>query len=260
MRYLPALAIFLHLIFIATAQADVPGVKLGRSSLLRSFAPGSCSDGTGKTSICTSCSSLSVCFGGNAIVEFACTGTNPFCNPGSVEASCSSAPSPGCAAAGDTAVSIVCPALGVLPDPSNCRVYHVCRTLQQASDVYQCPPGYHFNLTTQWCRSDQTDQCVRINCGTTSGFVYYGTSRQYFAICVVANGVTTPYIMKCPDRATFSATTNSCVYQCPGQGNFANSNDLASYYQCYIVNGNYVVGLQRCPSGTTFKESLQYCS
>ncbi|EAT35166.1 AAEL012644-PA [Aedes aegypti] len=261
MHCLPVLVFICHLLYITQAQIDVPGVRLNRSSLLRTFTPGNCSDGTGKTSICSSCSSQSLCFGGNAIAEVACPGSNPYCNPGNVEASCSNLPAVGCGATGGAQVSsIVCPALGVLPDPANCKVYHVCRNLQQNSDVYQCPPGYHFNLTTKWCRSDQVDQCVRVTCGTTSGFVYYGNSRQYFALCVVANGVTTSYIMKCPDRATFSMTSNSCVYQCAGQGNFENSNDPTSFYQCYVVNGSYVVALQRCPANTTFKESLQYCS
>lgn len=260
---LPFLTVLYCFVIISQAQVDVPGVRLSQRSLLRTFTPGSCSDGTGKTSICTGCTSFSFCLGGNPSPEIACSASNPYCNAGSVEASCSTSPAPGCAPAGGgvtQASAIVCLALGVLPDPTNCGVYHVCRTLQQNSDVYQCPPGYHFNLTTQWCRSDLVDQCVRVNCGTTTGFVYYGNSRQYFALCLVANGVATPYIMKCPNRATFNMNSYSCVYQCPGQGNFVNSNDPSTFYQCYITNGNYVVTLQKCPTDTTFNESLQYCS
>ncbi|XP_065090520.1 uncharacterized protein LOC135711575 [Ochlerotatus camptorhynchus] len=261
MHQLLFVATFLCLLVSSQAQLDVPGVLVSRASLLRTFTAESCSDGTGKISICSNCTSLSFCFGGNPIAEATCAGSNPYCNPGDVAASCLTTPANGCGAPAGTVSAIVCTALGVLPDPNNCKIYHVCRNMQQNSDVYQCPPGYHFNLTSQWCRSDQAEQCVQVTCGTTSGFVYYGTSRQYFVYCSLVNGVPSPAsIFKCPNRATFNLTSISCVYQCPGQGNFENSNDPSSFYQCYIVNGQYVVTLQRCPTGTTFKEALQYCA
>ncbi|EAT35164.1 AAEL012650-PA [Aedes aegypti] len=241
------------------SQDAVLGNKLEQVSLARTFTPGAC--GGGQTSVCTSCTTLSVCISANDVIDVPCNSTtNAYCQPGDVEASCSTEPATGCAAPSDETVAITCSSVGMLPDPSNCNIYHVCRAVQGISDVYQCPAGTRFNLSVLQCRTQSVSPCVTVTCGATSGFVYYGTSRQYYAYCSVANGVTNRYIFKCPNRATFNMATNSCVYVCAGVGNYVNTNDPATYYQCYVANGRYVAALRQCPVGTsTFNQTLQYC-
>ncbi|XP_058831348.1 uncharacterized protein LOC131689957 [Topomyia yanbarensis] len=242
------------------AQQDVPGVKVPNSSLLRSTIPGDCAVNGGI--VCSSCTALSLCINGAPAAEIECSGNFPYCNPTDVpQPSCSATPATGCGTNTSTAPqAITCSSVGILPDPNNCNNYHVCRQGVTTSDVYVCPTGTSFNLATLQCRAQNANNCVRIQCNNTaSGFVYYGTSRQYYAYCAVANGVATPYMLKCPNRATFNMNTFSCTYNCPGQGNFVNSNDPATYYQCYILNGRWVATVVRCPANTTFNQTLTYC-
>ncbi|XP_055533912.1 uncharacterized protein LOC129723610 [Wyeomyia smithii] len=241
------------------AQEDVPGIKVPASALARSTIPGTCA--ANGDVVCTTCNTLSICINGNPTAEVTCGGDFPYCNPGSVQASCSATPAAGCGGSDNGgAAPIVCSSIGVFPDPLICTSYHVCREGQTTSDLYVCPSGTRFNLATSQCRAQTNTNCVTIRCNTTnSGFAYYGTSRQYYAFCSVTNGVATPYILKCPNRATFSMNTLSCVYSCPGQGNFVNTNDPTTYYQCYILNGRWVADLRRCPTGTSFNQTLTYC-
>ncbi|XP_029720871.2 uncharacterized protein LOC115262615 [Aedes albopictus] len=240
------------------SQDAALGTQLQQVSLARTFTPGAC--GGGQLSVCSSCTALSLCISTTVVIDVPCNSTNAYCNPGDVEASCSTVPATGCAPPSDETVAITCSSVGMLPDPSNCNIYHVCRTVQGTSDVYQCPTGTTFNLSVLQCRTQSVSPCVTVTCGATSGFVYYGSSRQYYAYCLVANGVTSRYIFKCPNRATFSMVTNSCVYVCAGVGNFVNTNDPATYYQCYVANGRYVAALRQCPAGTSsFNQTLQYC-
>lgn len=240
------------------SQDALLGTQLQQVSLARTFTPGTC--GGGQNSVCSSCTELSLCISANVVIDVPCNSTNAYCNPGDVEASCSTVPATGCTPPSDETVAITCSSVGMLPDPSNCNIYHVCRAVQGTSDVYQCPAGTTFNLSLLQCRTQNVSPCVTVTCGTASGFVYYGASRQYYAYCLVANGVTSRYIFKCPNRATFSMVTNSCVYVCSGVGNFVNTNDPATYYQCYVANARYVAALRQCPVGTsTFNQTLQYC-
>ncbi|EAT35165.1 AAEL012647-PA [Aedes aegypti] len=247
---------FLENIF---AQDVDLGEKLEDVSLARTFTPGVC--GGGQSSICASCTSLSLCISASIVVDVPCNSTTyPYCIPGEVEARCSTEPTSGCAPASDEIVAITCSSVGVLPDPSNCNIYHVCRTVQGISDVYQCPTGTRFNLRVRQCRARRVTPCVTVTCGATSGFVYYGTSSQYYAYCLVANGVTSRYIFKCPYRASFNMSAKSCIYRCTGVGNFVNTNDPTTFYQCYVANGRLVAALRSCPVGTnTFNQTLQYC-
>ncbi|XP_065090522.1 uncharacterized protein LOC135711576 [Ochlerotatus camptorhynchus] len=255
---------FLILVLLLSAttsqsQDAVLGNKLEQVSFARAFVPGTC--GGGQTSVCSNCTALSICIAPNIAVDVKCSGSNAYCVPGDVEASCSTVPAEGCAPPSDETAAIVCSSQGLLPDPSNCNIYHVCRTVQGFSDVYKCPSGTRFNLSVLQCRTQSLSPCVTVSCGATGGFVYYGTSRQYYAYCLVQNGVTTPYMFKCSNRASFSTVTNSCVYVCAGVGNFVNTNDPSTYYQCYIANGRYVPALRQCPLGTTtFNQTLQYCT
>lgn len=250
----------LCLIVRSLAQRSGPGVPLSLASLQQTFTGESCSDGTGKTSVCTNCTSLSLCLGGNSIAETICPGSNRYCNHGPVAASCSASPAPGCGTGNDAVNPIVCPAIGPLPDLYNCKIYHVCHALKRNSTIHQCPPGYHFNVT-RWCHLAATDQCPQIDCGTTSGFVHYGTTPQYFVYCSMVNGVPAPVsIFRCPRRAAFSLTSFSCEYECTKPGRFKNWDDPYSFYQCSSVGGQYESILQRCPNGKIFREAFQYCA
>uniref|UniRef100_A0A1W7R764 Putative conserved secreted protein n=1 Tax=Aedes albopictus TaxID=7160 RepID=A0A1W7R764_AEDAL len=240
------------------SQDPVLGNKLENVSLARTFTPGAC--GGGQTSVCSSCTSLSLCISNNDVIEVPCGSNYAYCNPGDVEASCSTIPATGCAPPADETVAIVCSSVGILPDPTNCNIYHVCRAGQDISDVYQCPTGTRFSLSVLRCQVQRVTSCVTVTCGATSGFVYYGNSRQYYAYCSVENAMPNRYIFKCPYRARFSMDTKSCVYRCSGVGNYVNTNDPATYYQCYVANGRYVAVLRSCPVGTTtFNQRLQYC-
>ncbi|XP_055627536.1 uncharacterized protein LOC129769346 [Toxorhynchites rutilus septentrionalis] len=240
----------------------VPGVRVNLTALAKQTIPGDCAVPTaGKSSICTNCTAMSVCIGGSASGAISCSGNYQYCNPGEIEASCSTNPAEGCGGtSGSQVTPMVCSDMGVFPDPGNCNYYHVCLSETGRSYLYECPQGTSFNIDAQQCRAQSAAGCTTCKCGTTSGFVYYGNSRVYYCFCSVVNGVTTSFIKKCPNRATFSMDTMSCVFNCPGQGNFANSNRPSTYFQCYIMNGRWVANLVSCPIGTIFNQTLSYCT
>ncbi|XP_058465226.1 peritrophin-48-like [Malaya genurostris] len=250
------ISLFLSLaraVVVTQAQLDVPGVKVV-SSPEEVPALDTCNPGENKMFYCSDCNTLAFC--GNPAATIPCDSEFPYCNPGEGQSSCLDTPAPSCTSEPGP---ITCSSVGVLPDP-DCTIYHVCLKVGNVSDVYKCPAGTNFNLATHMCRAGNANTCVRIQCGVTTGFVYYGNSRQYYALCTVVNGqVTSTNIYQCPNRATFDMRTKSCVYSCPGQGNFANSNDPATYYQCAIVNGRPVANLKRCPAGRIFNQTLSYC-
>ncbi|KAL1394489.1 hypothetical protein pipiens_011914 [Culex pipiens pipiens] len=264
-----AAALLLQLTYLqAQDPFDVPGTRV--SPLARVFTAGDCADGTGKSSVCSSCTAVDVCVAGASIGSATCGTATPYCNEGEVEATCSTTPSSDCggAAAGQPA-TITCASLGLLPDPVNCRYYHLCLSVGTAvqSAVYECPPGYAFSVAVLACRSTLYQSCVSVTCNASNAFVYYGSTQRYYAYCAAAataGAAPTPHIFKCPNRAVFNMNTRSCVYTCFGQGNFVNTNDLNTYYQCYLSNGRMVSQLRRCPVGpsgaTTFNQTLGYCT
>lgn len=150
-------------------------------------------------------------------------------------------------------------------DPNNCQNYHVCLAASESSTVYTCPPGYVFNIVTTSCiRQISAANCVTVSCPVAvPSYVLYGTSRVYYVVC---DGVNLPTeVLRCPNGALFTFFSSStrfgeCVYTCSGQGNYPNSNNPSSYYQCYISNGRLVYNELDCPSGTIFNQTLRYCT
>ncbi|XP_055600594.1 uncharacterized protein LOC129749598 [Uranotaenia lowii] len=251
---LSVVAIVLKSVAGQTTPSDVPGLKLSRT-----FEPGTCT-GVSFGLVCSACNAIKICYEGSELGVNTCPGTLPYCVSGNAGASCSETPSSDCADTGTELLDpVFCTALGVLPDASNCRIYHVCNDIGVLSDVYRCPPSTIFYIGTRMCRSQSFQTCGKVTCGTTSGFVYYNTFfRQYYAYCLVSATGNKIILSKCADRAQFNMNTKSCVFNCPAAGNYANSNNPKSFYQCYSLNGVLTSRLVQCPSGS-FNQTLQYC-
>ncbi|XP_053659194.1 uncharacterized protein LOC128708258 [Anopheles marshallii] len=228
----------------------------------RTFVKKDC-DGI-KTYICDSCTSRRPCFGTQEIEATFTCGTGLFCIEGTATDRCSPTPSEACITSSASS-SFTCTATGVFPDPNNCNYYHVCLAISESSSVYRCPPGYVFDVVTSSCiRQLSAANCVTVTCPVGAPrYVLYGTSRVYYAVC---NGASLPtQVLRCPNGALFTFFTSStifgeCVYTCSGQGNYANSNNPGSYFQCYISNGRLVYNELDCPSGTIFNQTLRYCT
>uniref|UniRef100_A0A182NQ04 Chitin-binding type-2 domain-containing protein n=1 Tax=Anopheles dirus TaxID=7168 RepID=A0A182NQ04_9DIPT len=224
----------------------------------RTFVKGEC--GT-KTYICDSCTSRQPCIAGQEIeASFPCA-SGTFCNEGTAFDRCGPTPSAACVTSTETA-SFTCTSTGVIPDPNNCNNYHVCLTVGASSTEYNCPPGYVFSIASSSCIRQMTAaNCVTVACTPrVPSYVLYGTSRVYYAIC---DGVNRPtQILRCPNGALFTYFSNSsrfgeCVYTCSGQGNYPNSNNPSTYFQCYISSGRLVYNEIDCPQNTIFNQTLR---
>ncbi|XP_058128575.1 uncharacterized protein LOC131292849 [Anopheles ziemanni] len=227
----------------------------------RAFVRQNC-DGI-KNFICDSCTSRKPCFGVQEIdVSIPC-GSDAYCTALTAGDRCGPIPSDECRAS-TASQPFTCSSSGVFPDPNNCNVYHVCLAVNSISNVYRCAPGYVFDITTFAClRQLSSTACVTVRCVVGSpAYVLYGTSRRYYAIC---DGQNLPaQVYRCPNGALFTFFSASlpygeCVYSCTGQGNYPNSNNPNSYFQCYISNGRLVYTEVDCPTNTVFNSTLRYC-
>ncbi|XP_039435142.1 uncharacterized protein LOC120417249 [Culex pipiens pallens] len=224
------------------ALFDVPG------TVNVSLMVNSCDDG--KRSICSNCTTFSLCLGGKSIGEIPCGSATPHCVQGDVEATCSDHPASECDVV-ERPWYITCPSVGVLPDPVHCDHYHNCSQRDSPSELFQCPPGYIFNTVTQTCRSRSVQKCAESPCRAANTLVPYGPSHMYYVLCVPRKESESveqqlePYIFRCPDRAPFNVTTQACEYRCVTQGNFADSLDLNSYFQCYRKDDGGFVALKK---------------
>ncbi|XP_053674782.1 uncharacterized protein LOC128725085 [Anopheles nili] len=227
----------------------------------RSFVQKNC-DGV-KTFICDSCTSRQPCFGeikGNG--SFPCD-TGFYCTEGIAYDRCNPTPSNECLTS-TLGSTFTCTSRGISPDPVNCNIYHVCLGAGETSSIYKCPPGYVFSVQTSACiRQLTAANCVTVRCPVGDpSYVLYGSNRQYYVTCDGQNQPTR--VLRCPTGAFFTYFTSNtrigeCVYSCSGQGNYPNSNNPSSYYQCFISNGRLVYTELDCPTGTLFNQTLQFC-
>uniref|UniRef100_A0AAG5D196 Chitin-binding type-2 domain-containing protein n=1 Tax=Anopheles atroparvus TaxID=41427 RepID=A0AAG5D196_ANOAO len=217
-------------------------------------------DGT-KQIVCDSCNILRVCLGAETTVL--CPSDQPYCIYGTTSDRCSPIPLTGVCDTDLQNAAVTCSAVGKFPDANNCRFYHECNNVGDISSVYVCPIGYVFNEVVQLCAVENVfSRCVTLQCDANYvGHVRYGLSKRFYGFCDGSGQ--TPIVFKCPIGASFSFITGStfgeCVYRCPGQGNFPNSNDPATYFQCFWLNRRMVFNLVHCAIGTTYKATLRYC-
>ncbi|XP_058831736.1 probable endochitinase [Topomyia yanbarensis] len=243
---------------VCLASSDeMPGYPLAMASM---FQPAPTAfytcDGTSSGTGCKSCTVSLLCVGATEVPTdcVATSPTTPNCNNGA----CSATAAEGCET---QAKPITCTGEGVYPDAKNCGIYHYCSASSSPSDIYTCATGYVFNAATGLCkRNGSASDCVVIKCPASSGYGSYGSSKTYYGYCVYSGtppAVTDIYMFKCSTGATFDGST--CVYQCSKEGNFPNTNDSKTYYQCYVVSGKWKADLVSCPSGKKFDATKQIC-
>ncbi|KAL9703802.1 hypothetical protein quinque_007320 [Culex quinquefasciatus] len=185
------------------ALYDMSGTRVNVSLMVNS-----CDDG--KRSICSNCTTFSLCLGGKSIGEILCGSATPHCVQGDVEATCSDHPASECDVV-ERPWSITCPSVGVLPDPVHCDHYHNCSQRDSPPNLSSVLRG----TSLTWKESEVAEQQLE------------------------------PYIFRCPDRAPFNVTSQACEYRCVTQGNFADSLDLNSYFQCYRKDDGGFVALKK---------------
>ncbi|XP_052860243.1 uncharacterized protein LOC128267452 [Anopheles cruzii] len=227
----------------------------------REFVKKEC-DGV-KSFICDSCTSRKPCINGVEVNPTINCGAGLYCIESTSSDRCGPTPSAVCLQS-TASTSFTCRATGVLPDPNNCNNYHVCLAVGEASSIYNCPPGYVFSIASAGCiRQVSAANCVTVTCPAGEpAYVLYGTTRQYYVVCDGTNRPT--QVLKCPNQSFFTFFASStrfgeCVYTCSGQGNYPNSNNPSSYFQCYLLNGRIVYTEVDCPQNTVFNQTLRYC-
>ncbi|XP_058128576.1 uncharacterized protein LOC131292850 [Anopheles ziemanni] len=237
---------------IASLSERVPNTRARRAS-------GVC-DGT-KQIVCDSCTTLRVCLGPSQTVL--CPTDQPYCIHGTTSDSCSNVPIADICDEDMQNSAVICSAVGKFPDASNCHIYHICANVGDTSSVYACPVGYVFNEAVQLCAKENVfSRCITLQCSANFvGNVRYGLSKRYFGFC--AGSGQKPIVFQCPIGATFNFITGStfgeCVYRCPRPGNFPNSNDPATYFQCFWFNRRLLFNLVRCVGGKNYNPTLGYC-
>ncbi|XP_001662772.2 uncharacterized protein LOC5576618 [Aedes aegypti] len=245
------------LIQLSTAAVEVPG-KLLKSSSEGSFVAFAAAteptcDLVSVYTTCKDCNNVLVCLGSTQSTKncTAATPSTPFCVNGACSASYDSA-------SGCTPSGVTCTGVGFYPDPKVCQIYHYCEGVDQESSVYECPPNYVYNAETTLCKQKiYAADCVTVKCDPNKIFVSYGTSKKYYAFCQFENDVAKSIqVLKCPDNCNFDG--NSCLFKCPGTGNYAHM-DPAKYYQCYYSGAVLTFTTQTCPSGKNYDKDLRVC-
>ncbi|XP_058461952.1 uncharacterized protein LOC131436961 [Malaya genurostris] len=243
---------------VQLVSSDIPGVRQTKRARSLSETPNlrtvDCTTSKSDITCDDDCTTVGICIG-NTLISADCsiTKATPYCNNGQ----CSSVPATDCPI--DTP-GITCTGEGTYPDPQQCRTYHYCSGTGETSDPYFCPTGYVFNPLTGICKkSSSASDCLVIKCPAATGYGSYGTSKTYYGYCIYETGPALSQILmyKCSTGATFDGS--NCVYKCSKVGNFANTNDKNTYYQCYVSSGKWVSELVKCPSGKSFDASLQIC-
>lgn len=173
--------------------------------------------------------------------------------------------------------SFTCTALNFFPDPVNCQKYYECsltntKILNEGSTTEytyklvrqpkekSCRPEYAYNALTQACDLRYyPGRCPQIICNESDlyKYKYYGTSKQYFGLCVKsATGGYKPTMYSCPDNtlANISQIPFSCDYACRRIGFFTHSMDSSKYFECYISNGRFRSEELQCEEGKIFQQ------
>ncbi|XP_058836950.1 uncharacterized protein LOC131693267 [Topomyia yanbarensis] len=240
-----------------TSSDEIPGMPQAMTAMTQPMPTAMITcDGIFVGAVCRSCSEALLCIGATSFNSDcgAISPNMPNCNNGE----CSDIALEGCTT---LYPPITCTGEGIYPDAISCRIYHYCTTVGSRSDVYTCPTGYVFNADTGLCkRNSSASDCVVIKCPASSGYGTYGTSKTYYAYCLYSGSpaaVTDIYIFKCSTGAIYDGTL--CVYQCSKEGNFANTGDATTYYQCYISSGKWKADLLSCPRGKKFDATKQVC-
>jgi hypothetical protein len=138
-----------------------------------------------------------------------------------------------------------------------------------------CGLGKVFDEKTNGCKSTNVPgDCVTIDCtkkvNNNFGLLsHYGissfASKKFYALCTERHqdnpkGLPNDIVMfKCSDNSEFYASfsTVKCIYRCQDKGNFTNSNDPESFFEC---KSKYDPGiLHLCPDGREFDEKAGAC-
>lgn len=190
-----------------------------------------------------------VCNGlGMLMGEVACTGTAPYCLGGS----CVSTIPAGSECAAST--SFKCMANGYMPDPKNCRDYHLCDQFVVLK-TFVCPSGYVYDSINFKCkRQVYTKDCVTFTCATVNSFIPYTPNKRYYVFC---DSTLTPYMGACFEGEEF--INNGCKFVCKADGNYPGRTDT-QYWMCYRNSSNqWVAQSQTCPGTTVFNATKGYC-
>lgn len=157
-----------------------------------------------------------------------------------------------------------CTSEGVFPDPSDYSLYRVCSAPNNASVIYQCPPGYAFDskaVTCSWVDPALPDKSIKVDCSkpkNANKMVLYEGNAAYYAFCFGdgRNGKEVQvYMYKCQDELNqvYDLSLGQCVYNCMSAGNFTDRTDCNGYYSCSAGSaGKFVSTKVVCPAKSYF--------
>ncbi|GAB0089787.1 hypothetical protein DMENIID0001_044000 [Sergentomyia squamirostris] len=151
-----------------------------------------------------------------------------------------------------------CTSRGYFPDIFDARVYHYCSWYDDSQPQrYECPEDTIFDMTTHNCKRAIPFDCT----GKDNQFVHHHHNGAYYAFCRV-NGLSReiiPYRCRDDQNFVFNLATNTCEYQCKGEGVFVDRDSCYNYYEC-SKNGNGLSHRKlRCPQMYVFSKTQGAC-
>ncbi|XP_053673941.1 uncharacterized protein LOC128724201 [Anopheles nili] len=240
------------------------------------FQTSTCSDRQTAGIICASCNIVGVCIKIGSLWEMpfveACNADEGYyCNE--YEGGCSSSIS-SCNPGGEG--NFECNSPGIFPDPTNCRLYHMClqNGNNQVAISMDCG-GFAFSAATGDCSLPLNNTvCLepQFNCSFLGQMASWPGNNNIYYICAAetmnGNRYLRPRLYRCPANQMFVG--GQCVqrdwsnmppgtivpYVCQRPGLFVDPSHCQYYYSC---NSELVSTHLQCPDGTYFNANTLSC-
>lgn len=171
---------------------------------------------------------------------------------------CASKPAPACI----TATTFQCLAIGIFPDPTNCKKYYNCyrsvRNGPLVADAYTCDDGFVFDPSdptkkNQFCRLTLNRFCSEITCpqgGTKNILMKYqyfpAALGQYVATCRAAPLTNLVTLCRANFEVDYTTAPVGCIFQCNKAVKAVFDEDNLKYNECKWNGKSWIASVEKC--------------